>query len=159
VNFGTGLQIVTNVLKTKDSEIVHSALSGYVADQHVAHAGVSISTTAPLAGGGTIAASRTLTLSYSTGLYLDGTTLKVDHDAASNFVANEHIDWTNATQNLLTTGTVAGKLVMRTVVSNPQDATPGNRPAGTVAEVVYYTGNLYFCVDAAIPTWKIITSS
>jgi hypothetical protein len=31
----------------------------------------------------------------------------IDHDALLNFVANEHIDWTNATQNLLTTGTLA----------------------------------------------------
>jgi len=31
----------------------------------------------------------------------------VDHDALLNFVANEHIDWTNTTQNLSTTGTGA----------------------------------------------------
>lgn len=28
----------------------------------------------------------------------------IDHDALLNFVANEHIDWTNATQDFLTTG-------------------------------------------------------
>jgi hypothetical protein len=32
-------------------------------------------------------------------------TTDIDHDALTNFVANEHIDWTNATSNLLTTGT------------------------------------------------------
>ena len=30
----------------------------------------------------------------------------VDHDAAQNFVADEHIDWTNASDNFLTTGTL-----------------------------------------------------
>jgi len=29
----------------------------------------------------------------------------IDHDALTNFVANEHIDWTNATANFSTTGT------------------------------------------------------
>lgn len=32
--------------------------------------------------------------------------LEVDHDLTKNFVANEHIDWTNATVNLSTTGYV-----------------------------------------------------
>ncbi|MHC4238097.1 MAG: hypothetical protein ACYSSM_07665, partial [Planctomycetota bacterium] len=31
-----------------------------------------------------------------------------DHDALTNYIANEHIDWTNATDNFLTTGTVQG---------------------------------------------------
>ena len=30
-----------------------------------------------------------------------------DHDNLTNYVANEHIDWTNATQNLVTTGTLS----------------------------------------------------
>ncbi len=32
----------------------------------------------------------------------------VDHDALTNFVANEHIDWTNASVNLLTSGNITG---------------------------------------------------
>jgi hypothetical protein len=32
----------------------------------------------------------------------------VDHDSLLNFVANEHIDWTSATQNISTTGTISG---------------------------------------------------
>jgi hypothetical protein len=31
-------------------------------------------------------------------------TTDIDHNALTNYVANEHIDWTNATQDLLTTG-------------------------------------------------------
>lgn len=57
-------------------------------------------------------------LSFGTGLQNDSGTLKskdseIDHDSLLNFVANEHIDWTNATATLLTTGdihTTAGGL-------------------------------------------------
>jgi hypothetical protein len=40
----------------------------------------------------------------------DATTIfeLTDHDALTNYIANEHIDWTNATDNFLTTGTVQG---------------------------------------------------
>jgi hypothetical protein len=38
----------------------------------------------------------------------------VDHDALLNFVANEHIDWTSATQNISTTGTISGSNVSGT---------------------------------------------
>lgn len=60
----TGLQIIDTAMSTKDSEIVHDNLSGFVADEHVAHAGVSITAGTGLSGGGTIAASRTIDLNH-----------------------------------------------------------------------------------------------
>jgi hypothetical protein len=54
--------------------------------------------------------------------------------------------------------TNTGRMVFRTAGSDPQDATPASRPAGTVAEIVYYSGKMYFCTDAATPTWEKITS-
>lgn len=60
----TGLQVTDTSITTKDSEIVHDNLSGFVADEHVAHAGVSITAGTGLSGGGTIAATRTLALSH-----------------------------------------------------------------------------------------------
>lgn len=36
---------------------------------------------------------------------IDITESAIDHDALTNFVANEHIDWTSASSNLVTTGT------------------------------------------------------
>jgi hypothetical protein len=33
---------------------------------------------------------------------------EIDHDLLQNFVSNEHIDWTSATQNLSTSGTLSG---------------------------------------------------
>lgn len=50
-------------------------------------------------------------------------------------------------------------MIVRTLGSDPQDATPGNRPAGTVKELAFYNDNLYFCTNSATPTWKLITSA
>lgn len=40
----------------------------------------------------------------NTGISITANNLDVDHDAANNFVANEHIDWTGATNDFKTTG-------------------------------------------------------
>ena len=40
------------------------------------------------------------------GISISVNNLDVDHDAANNFVANEHIDWTGTSNNLITSGTV-----------------------------------------------------
>lgn len=62
-------------------------------------------------------------------------------------------------KNLTTTGKLTGRMIPRTAASDPQDATPANRPAGDVSEIVFYSGKMYFCTDAATPTWEKITSS
>lgn len=109
-----------NALFTIDqTQIDHDALLNFVVDEHIAHGSVSINTAANsgLAGGGTIAASRSLTLDINnltadtpvladSFAFLDAgggdtnkatlTTLNsiLDHDALVNFAANEHIDHT-----------------------------------------------------------------
>lgn len=62
--------------------INHDALTGFVANEHIDHTTVSISSGGILSGGGTIAATRTITLASS----------DVDHDGTTNFVSNEHTD-------------------------------------------------------------------
>ena len=61
---GTGITYnsSTGVITTTDGEIIHDNLSGFVADEHVAHSGVSIIAGKGLSGGGTIASSRTLNI-------------------------------------------------------------------------------------------------
>lgn len=61
--------------------IDHNALLNYVADQHVAHTGVSISTTEGIQGGGTIAATRTLKLD------INGLTVDAAPDTATDYLA------------------------------------------------------------------------
>jgi hypothetical protein len=89
---GTGITANANEITTTDGDIVHDNLSGFVANEHINHANVSISSGGILSGGGTIAANRTITLASS----------DVDHDAATNFVADEHIAHSGVT---LTAGT------------------------------------------------------
>jgi len=51
-------------ISTDDSAIVHDNLSGFVANEHIDHSGVSVTAGAGLTGGGTIAATRTILLSF-----------------------------------------------------------------------------------------------
>lgn len=67
---GTGLDLTGTTLSTEDTEIVHDDLSGYDANKHIDHTGVSISTGTGLAGGGDISSTRTLTLDIN-GLSAD----------------------------------------------------------------------------------------
>jgi hypothetical protein len=83
VGSGTGIRVYDDYIETLPSEIDHDLLLNYVADEHIAHSSVSISTGGILTGGGTIAQSRTISLSSS----------DVDHDQTTNFVAAEHIRW------------------------------------------------------------------
>lgn len=46
-------------------------------------------------------------LTPGNGISITTTNLNVDHDAADNFVANEHIDWTSTSSNFSTSGTAA----------------------------------------------------
>lgn len=123
LTFGTGLQSDGTTLTTKDSEIVHADLSGYVANEHIDHTSVTITTGVGLSGGGDISANRTFDLDIL-GLTTD-TIAAGDwvpfHDLAdeankiafsdfeatlahgnlAGYVANEHIDHTSVT---ITTG-------------------------------------------------------
>lgn len=49
--------------------------------------------------------------------------------------------------------TATGRLVLRTLGADPLDGTPGNRPAGSVGEIAYYSGVVYLCTNASTPTW------
>jgi len=77
----TGLDWTAPTLKTKDSEIVHDNLSGFVANEHIDHTAVSISAGGILSGGGDISANRIISLAHG----------DVDHDQTLNFVADEHV--------------------------------------------------------------------
>lgn len=111
----------TNTVKKADlASIVnladHDALTNFVADEHVAHAGVTLTAGDGLTGGGTIAASRTfdVDINGTTDLAAPATGDELllgdisnanairkadvasvvnlaDHDALTNFVADEHV--------------------------------------------------------------------
>lgn len=108
------------ITSSSEAAIVHDSLSGFVADEHIAHSGVTLTAGNGLSGGGTIAASRSFALDLNElgvetalvgGDYLamvdvtDSGSQKITltnfatsinpllvHDTLSGFVANEHID-------------------------------------------------------------------
>lgn len=111
---GDNVDLVVN-----EAAVDHDALLNFVANEHIDHTSVSIGTAASsgLAGGGTIAASRALTLDINnlvgivpvladsfafydaSGLATGKATLSalnaiLDHDGLLNFSSNEHIDHT-----------------------------------------------------------------
>jgi hypothetical protein len=49
--------------------------------------------------------------------------------------------------------TMTGRAILRTLGSDPLDATPGNRPAGSVKEIAWYGDAVYVCKSAATPEW------
>ena len=120
----SGSQKITlaNFALAIDSVLSIPNLGGYVADEHVAHGGVTLTAGNGLSGGGTIAASRTFNLdlnelglettmvgadflsmvdatdSGSQKISLTNFTLAIDslllHDNLGGVAANEHLDWT-----------------------------------------------------------------
>jgi len=65
VGQSTGITVNADNIATNDSQIVHDNLSGFVANEHIDHSGVTITAGAGLSGGGTIESTRTLTLDIS----------------------------------------------------------------------------------------------
>lgn len=55
----------TGVITTNDGQIVHDNLSGFVGNEHINHTSVTLTAGTGLAGGGTIAASRTFSIDSS----------------------------------------------------------------------------------------------
>jgi len=99
---GTGITANANDIATNDGEIVHDNLSGFVANEHIDHSGVSVVAGAGMTGGGTIAASRTLNVIAGTGITVNANDIQTNdgaivHDNLSGFVANEHIDHSSIT--------------------------------------------------------------
>jgi hypothetical protein len=102
VGAGTGITVNANDIATNDGAIVHDNLSGFVANEHIDHSGVSITAGAGLTGGGTIAATRDIAVGAGTGITVNANDIATNdgaivHDNLSGFVANEHIDHTSVT--------------------------------------------------------------
>ena len=64
----TGLTLSATTLTSNDAAIVHDNLSGFVADEHIAHSGVNFTAGLGLTGGGTIAATRDFAVGAGNGI-------------------------------------------------------------------------------------------
>ena len=96
LNGGTGLSVNVAALN-------HDSLAGFVANEHIDHSSVSTVAGSGLSGGGTLEASRTLsinsgdliTIANSTGLHVN--TGAIDITTLNNYNANKFIDHTSVT--------------------------------------------------------------
>lgn len=89
---GTGISVAANSVSTNDSQIVHDNLSGFVANEHIDHSGVSILAGTGLTGGGTIASSRTLNVVGENGLAASANAIGLDLSTLSAVGVNNLVD-------------------------------------------------------------------
>lgn len=84
---GTGITYNsgTGEITTTDADIVHDNLSGFVADEHVAHTSVTITAGSGLTGGGDISATRTLNVGAGLGISVTADAVKLDSATIGSF--------------------------------------------------------------------------
>ena len=75
---GTGITLTGDTLTTNDGQIVHDNLSGFVANEHIDHSGVSITAGTGLTGGGDITSTRTLNVIGGTGITANADDIAID---------------------------------------------------------------------------------
>src|SRR5210317_1304289 len=157
---GTGITLTGDTLSTTDSEIVHDNLSGFVANEHIDHSGVTLTAGNGLTGGGTIAASRTFAVGAGTGITVAADAVSTNdseivHDNLSGFVANEHIDHTSVT---LTAG--SGLTGGGTIASNRTfNVGAGTHITVNSDDVEVNTGTLIAAISGSIVTTANVTSA
>jgi hypothetical protein len=78
VGAGTGISVAADAISTDDSAIVHDDLSGFVANEHIDHSGVTLTAGTGMTGGGTIAASRTFNVVGGTGITANANDIELD---------------------------------------------------------------------------------
>jgi hypothetical protein len=77
----------------------------------------------------------------SGNITLTVTESNIDHDALANYVANEHIDWTNATDNFVTTGTLnTGNATVGTLTSDATEVDSLTVNGEAVSHVIVFAG-------------------
>ncbi|BAQ85219.1 filamentous hemagglutinin [uncultured Mediterranean phage uvMED] len=81
---GTGITLTGDTLSTTDSEIVHDNLSGFVANEHIDHSGVSITAGAGLTGGGDITSTRDIAVGAGTGVTVNANDVAIGQDVATS---------------------------------------------------------------------------
>lgn len=82
VGQGTGITVSANAIATNDAEIVHDNLSGFVANEHINHTGVTMTAGAGLTGGGNIAATRTFNVAANAGSGINVNANDIELDSA-----------------------------------------------------------------------------
>ncbi len=155
----------TVTISTDDSAIAHDSLSGFVSAEHVDHSGVSITAGNGLTGGGTIEATRTLTVDPHTGIAVTADGVALSHlgledlaDPNADRVAfwddsEGAFQWLQLGTNLAIDGTTLNATDTNTTYSTATTSTLGLVKLGddteqtTAAETVTTTANRSYAVQ------------
>ena len=80
ISGGTGITYNsgTGVITTTDADIVHDNLSGFVANEHIDHSGVTLTAGTGLTGGGDITSNRTFNVVGGDGITANANDIEVD---------------------------------------------------------------------------------
>jgi len=123
VSAGTGISVThtpgegsTATIATNDGAIVHDNLSGFVANEHIDHSGVTITAGAGLTGGGDITSTRTLDVVGGTGVTVSADAVAIGQDVATN--ANVTFANITATGNLTVEGNTVNAQVSNLLVED-----------------------------------------
>ena len=76
---GTGISYSGGTISSNDGEIVHDNLSGFVANEHIDHSGVSVVAGDGLIGGGDITASRTISVDAGYGITVNANDIELSN--------------------------------------------------------------------------------
>jgi hypothetical protein len=136
-----------DTLKTDDALIAASTLAVTGAQTNTGALTVNGNTTLGDAGTDTVTSVAAVALNGNTTLG-DAGTDTVTAAAAVALNGNTTLGDTSAD-----TVTCTGRLILRTLATDPLDGTAGNRPAGSAGEIGIYSGGVYLCTNAATPTW------
>lgn len=105
----TGQQVSADVIA---GGVDHNSLLNYSADRHFLQTAIDHVSTGfatgllkVTTGTGALSVAEASDLPTHATRHESGGSDQVNHDSLTGFVANEHIDWTNASNNLLTSGT------------------------------------------------------
>jgi hypothetical protein len=118
---GTGITYSNGAISTTDGDIVHDNLSGFVANEHIDHSGVTMTAGTGLTGGGTIAATRTFNVVGGKGITANANDIQIDSaNVKGMFSASGDLGYSNGVFSFSETYSTAAELMtaLKTVDTN-----------------------------------------
>ena len=102
VGAGTGITVAADSISTNDGQIVHDNLSGFVANEHIDHSGLSLTAGDGLSGGGTLDSSRTINVDNTVVRTTGAQTIAGDKTFSNNIVVDGNLTVSGTTTTINT---------------------------------------------------------
>ena len=169
-DYNVYLEINGDNVVSESVQINHDATTGFVNNEHINHSDVLINAGDGMSGGGNIVSSRTLGLNTGSDHFLEGVkkkintedvvsgSIQVDHDATTNFVANEHIDHTSVSITA-GNGLTGGGTIASTRTLNVESANNGITINADNIELVNDSTTFTSGVKAKLNTETVVSGS